>query len=68
MNIYIEQIPDTVNLENYTDDTEFILDDSRPERDPVTFQLMRKKRVLIWPEDVVKAKMEGKPEDYFSRL
>ena len=52
MRIYFEQIPAGAVVSDYPPDTIFILDDSRPKRNPVTFQLIRPpKRELIYPED-----------------
>lgn len=54
MKIYLEQIPEGVALEDYPKGTEFVcIDDSRPERDPVTHRLIpREKRPLIYPSDI----------------
>ena len=52
MKLYFEQIPAGAVVSDYPPDTIFILDDSRPKRDPVTFQLIRPpKKKLIYPED-----------------
>lgn len=52
MKLYFEQIPAGAVISDYPPDTIFILDDSRPKRDPVTFQLIcPPKRELIYPED-----------------
>ena len=58
ISIYFEQIPadEGIDTGDYPEYTSFILDDSRPKRDPVTFQLIRpKRRTIIYPEDIVKA-------------
>lgn len=52
MKLYFEQIPAGADVGDYPPDTLFVLDDVRPKRDPVTFQLLRPpKRELIYPED-----------------
>lgn len=52
MKLYFEQIPAGAVVSDYPPDTIFILDDSRPKRDPVTFQLIcPPKRELIYPKD-----------------
>ena len=52
MELYFGQIPAGADVSDYPPDTIFILDDSRPKRDPVTLQLIRPpKRELIYPED-----------------
>ena len=52
MELYFGQIPAGADVSDYPPDTIFILDDSRPKRDPVTFQLIcAPKRELIYPED-----------------
>ena len=52
MKLYFGQIPAGADVSDYPPDTIFVLDDSRPKRDPVTFQLIRPpKRELIYPED-----------------
>ena len=52
MRIYLDQIPEGLSTQDYPEETEFILDDTRPERDPVTLKLIpRAKRELIYPED-----------------
>ena len=52
MKLYFGQIPAGADVSDYPPDTIFILDDIRPKRDPVTFQLIRPpKRELIYPED-----------------
>ena len=56
--IYFDQIPEDeeIDTQDYPEYTSFILDDSRPKRDPVTFQLIRPpKRTKIYPSDIVKA-------------
>ena len=56
--IYFDQIPEDagIDTQDYPEYTSFILDDSRPKRDPVTFQAIRPpKRTKIYPSDVVKA-------------
>ncbi|HBI64259.1 MAG TPA: hypothetical protein DDX51_03980 [Clostridiales bacterium] len=53
MRIYLDQVPEEVDFGDYPPGTEFVLDDSRPKRDPVTYRLIQKpKRPLIYPEDV----------------
>ncbi len=55
MRIYLEQVPEEVDFDDYPPDTEFILDDAPLKRDPVTFQLIpRERRPLIYPEDLKK--------------
>lgn len=53
MKIYLDQIPEGFSPSDYPDDTEFIcIDDSRFERDPITFKLNPpQKRELVYPED-----------------
>ena len=52
MELYFGQIPAGADVSDYPPDTIFILDDSCPKRDPVTFRLIRPpKRELIYPED-----------------
>lgn len=52
MKIYTDQIPEGIGCEEYPEGTEFILDDTRPQRDPVSFQLIRPpKRPLIYPAE-----------------
>ena len=52
MKLYFDQIPNGSSTEDYPPNTRFILDDTRPKRDPVTFKLIRKlKREFIYPED-----------------
>lgn len=68
MDIYMEQVPESISYSDYPSGTQFVLDDSKPERDPITFRILHKNRPLVWPEDIVKAKAEGKPEDYFLHL
>lgn len=55
MEIYLDQIPEGVDVSDYPEGTWFILDDSPLQRDPVTFQLIKRpRRPLIYPEDVRK--------------
>lgn len=55
MRIYLEQVPEEVDFDDYPPDTEFILDDAPLKRDPVTFKLIpRESRPLIYPEDLNK--------------
>lgn len=52
VDIYIDQVPEECEWEAYPPDTLFVHDDSRPKRDPVTFQLIRpERRPLIYPEE-----------------
>lgn len=52
MKLYFDQIPEGVDTSDYPEGTLFVLDDTRPKRDPVTFKLIREpKRKLIYPED-----------------
>lgn len=52
MKIFFDQIPEGVDMSEYPEGTIFVLDDSRPKRDPVTFEVIRpEKRPLIYPED-----------------
>lgn len=52
MKIYFDQIPEEVDISDYPEGTVFVLDDSKPKRDPVTFELIRPpKRPLIYPKD-----------------
>ena len=63
ISIYFDQIPeeDGIRWEDYPEYTSFILDDSRPKRDPVTFQLIHPpRRTKIYPEDIVKAQKGDK--------
>lgn len=56
--IFFEQIPEEEGIDtgDYPEYTSFTLDDSRPKRDPVTFQVIRpKRRAKIYPDDIVKA-------------
>ena len=48
MELYFEQIPENVDFSEYPPDTLFVLDDSRPPRDPITF-----KRILPPPKPIV---------------
>lgn len=54
MKVYLDQIPEGYRVEDYPEGTEFVLvDDSRPERDPQTYQLIpRQKRPLIYPQSI----------------
>ena len=59
LRIYFDQIPDGTKFYDYPEDTVFVLDDTRPMRDPVTFQLIRSPaREMIYPEDCPSAKEE----------
>lgn len=63
ISIYFDQIPeeDGIRWEDYPEYTSFILDDSRPKRDLVTFQLIHPpRRTKIYPEDIVKAQKGDK--------
>jgi len=52
MRVYFDQIPKGYSIQDYPKDTKFVLDDSKPKRDPVTFKLIPpKKRPLIYPDD-----------------
>lgn len=52
MRVYFDQIPEGYSTQDYPENTQFVLDDSKPKRDPVTFQLLPpEKRPLIYPED-----------------
>lgn len=52
MRIYFDQIPEGYSTQDYPENVRFVLDDTRPERDPVTFEIIRPpKRPLIYPED-----------------
>lgn len=64
MKLYIDQIPEGISWEEYPKGTEFILDDTRPRRDPVSFQLIRPpKRPLITPAEAWAAhRGDQKPE------
>ena len=53
MKIYLDQIPDGITVDDYPEGTEFVLDDSRFERDPVTHKLiLKEKRPLVFPSDL----------------
>lgn len=52
MRIYMDQVPDGVSFEDYPPGTEFILDDAPLKRDPETFQIVREKRTLVYPEQL----------------
>ena len=57
ISIYFDQIPEDegIDTQDYPEYTSFILDDSHPKRDPVTFQLIPPpKRTKIYPSDIVK--------------
>lgn len=54
MKIYLDQIPDGVSLGEYPPDTEFILDDETPKRDPITNRIIWPKRSHITPEEARK--------------
>lgn len=70
--IHMDQVPeeDGIAWRDYPKCTAFILDDSRPKRDPVTFQLIQKpRRTLIYPQDIAKVlKGEMVPSDKFLSL
>lgn len=52
MEIYFDQIPEGYSPQDYPAGTIFVLDDTRPKRDPVTFKVIRpEKRPLVYPED-----------------
>ena len=52
MDIYFEQIPEGASYEDYPPDTLFVLDDTRPKRDPQTWRLLPKEqRRIITPEE-----------------
>ena len=52
MKIYFDQIPEDVDVSEYPEGTEFVLDDSKPKMDPVTLEPIRpEKRPLIYPKD-----------------
>ena len=58
ISIYFEQIPDNegIKTQDYPEYTSFVLDDCRPKRDPVSFQIIRpQRRTKIYPDDIVKA-------------
>lgn len=58
ISIYFDQIPEDegIDTQDYPECTSFILDDSRPKRDPVDFQVIRpSKHAKIYPEDIIKA-------------
>ena len=40
MRIFFEQIPEGAEPGDYPPDTIFVLDDTRPKRDPVTFKII----------------------------
>lgn len=53
MKIYFDQIPEGVDIRDYPSDTVFVLDDSKPKRDPVTYRLIRgPERPMLYPENV----------------
>lgn len=53
MKIYMDQVPEDVSFEDYPAGTEFVFDEPPIQRDPVTFELIpRKKRSLIYPSDI----------------
>ena len=59
LRIYFDQIPDGTKFYDYPEDTVFVLDDTRPMRDSVTFQLIHSPaREMIYPEDCPSAKEE----------
>lgn len=52
MKIYMEQVPEDVSFSDYPPGTVFVFDEPIRQRDPVTHELIpRKKRPLIYPED-----------------
>lgn len=53
--VFLEQIPEGYTTSDYPKETVFVLDDSKPKRDPATFQLLRSEaRPKVFPEDVQK--------------
>ena len=53
MRIFFSQIPDGYEPEDYPDGTEFAIDDSPRQRDPITFRLIRPPKLpLVYPEDI----------------
>ena len=51
--VYLEQIPEGVEPEEYPENTIWVWRDDRPKRDPVTFELIRPEPMKkLWPEDV----------------
>ena len=52
MEVYIDQIPEGYSFEDYPPDTVFVFEETERMRDPVTHQLIpRKRRDPIYPED-----------------
>ena len=52
MRVYFDQIPEGYSVQDYPENTTFVLDDTRPKMDPVTLELiLPEKRPLIYPED-----------------
>lgn len=52
MEVYIDQIPEGYSFEDYPPDTVFVFEETERRRDPVTHQLIpRKRRDPIYPED-----------------
>lgn len=53
MEIFFDQIPEGYTWKDYPEGTVFVLDDTKPKRDPETFRLIwPPKRPLIYPEDI----------------
>lgn len=57
MRLYFEQIPEGVDISEYPEETEFVLDDSRPKRDLETGRLIpRARRPLVYPHEITARK------------
>lgn len=52
MRIYLDQIPEGVDTSEYPADTEFVMDDTRPQWDAMTGKVIRpERRPLIYPKE-----------------
>ena len=52
MEIHIDQIPEGLSFEDYPSETVFVFEEPERQRDPITHQLIpRKRRDLVYPGD-----------------
>lgn len=69
MTLFMDQIPDGAEWDDYPPDTKFILDDSYPKRDEKTLELIFPNRPKITPEEAWESYRNNaqKPEVYAKR-
>jgi hypothetical protein len=60
LTLYFDQIPKGYTIDDYPSGTIFILDDTPPKRDPVTFKLIRPEpRPKVYPPKAQKSAKKG---------